>query len=297
MQRIVSTNDMNDPGQEQVVFDAVTREFLTKAFNVLRRTDAIVITGSCVTAHTLLAHSRNGSFVPGDIDVFVKQDPQIENSKLDRYYVQFHLLNCLQGIHSQPRLIPVKISNFNQYNNCKINILEIMEFDLRQDLENEEDPAVHSRPKIQIIVVMGDECPIPQEFPSSSLTPFERKVVTSFDLDIVQGIYNPLSNQVTFAHDDTKCNILKKEFWYLWDAGRSCTLSSVFERVNKYRERGFVWRGFKDMDDPEVAIILLTYQLSQPQLLVPDLDFYTEDNGPLLLQDMDLNREENGLDR
>jgi hypothetical protein len=176
-------------------------------------------------------------------------------------------------------------------------MVEIMEFGLRRDEENEGDPAVLRRPKIQIIVV-GDECPIPQEFPSSSLTPFERKVVTSFDLDIVQGAFNPLSNQVTFAYDDTEENIIKMRFWYMWDAGRSCTLISVIERIKKYTERGFAWIGFRCINNPELAIILNNYRLSQPLPLVPDIDFNREDNGELLLQDMDLNREEeNGLDQ
>jgi hypothetical protein len=80
-----------------------------------------------------------------------------------------------------------------------------------------KDPAVN-HPKIQIIVVADDSpTPTPEDLSLFYLTPFERKIVTSFDIDIVQGAYNPNSSGIIFAYSDTKDNIQKMEFWYICD--------------------------------------------------------------------------------
>jgi hypothetical protein len=80
MQRIISNNDMNNLGEGLPVLDSITRKFLQEAFKVLSHKEAIVITGSCVVALPL-----RPSFLPGDIDVFVKQDLKLEDQIFDHY--------------------------------------------------------------------------------------------------------------------------------------------------------------------------------------------------------------------
>ena len=275
MQRTISNNDMNDLAQGPPVLDDITRKFLMEAFKVLRQRDAIVITGSCVVALTL--ENRNlPSFLPADIDVFVKQNLQLDGEIFDRYFLYFHILVPLwtKGIHTQPRDIAVKASNFKKYSNCKINILQIMEIALCQD---GEDVAIN-RPKIQLIVV-ADDSSIPQELPLLYLTPFERKVVTSFDIDIVQGAYNPNSGLIKFAYNDTKQNILEMQFWYICDPDRPNRLSSALERIKKYTDRTFTFKGFRDINQPHLAIFLTKYRLSEPQSFLLDTDSNKGQNG------------------
>jgi hypothetical protein len=100
----------------------------------------------------------------------------------DRCFLKFHILVPLLEQHSirtQPNYIPVKNGPvFRKHKNCKIDILQIMEIGL---VKIGESVAVN-RPRIQIIVVGGD-CPIPPQLPSTGLSPFEqKKVVSSFDL-------------------------------------------------------------------------------------------------------------------
>jgi hypothetical protein len=279
MQHCISNNDMmNDGRQRRPVLDHITSLFLRKAFKVLRDKDAIVITGSCVVALTLQKQERP-SFRPGDIDVFVKQNFQLDNQIFDRCFLDRHILIPLlleEGIHSEPKDILVKPGpscDFKKYNSCMINILQIMEFSL---FEEWEEVAV-SRPKIQIIVV-EDDSPIPLELPPPFyLTPFERKVVTSFDIDIVQGAYNPNSELVTFALSDTEWNIFQRKFWYICDSRRSFSLSSMMERITKYTDRGFIWEGFKDFIDPHRAISVTKYRLLKPRSFEIDTDSNREE--------------------
>jgi hypothetical protein len=53
MQRIISNNDMDDSRSGPPILDPTTCKFLETIFNVLRKEDAIVVTGSCVVALTL----------------------------------------------------------------------------------------------------------------------------------------------------------------------------------------------------------------------------------------------------
>jgi hypothetical protein len=262
MQRIISNNDMTDSGEGPPAFDWITRTFLKTIFKALRSKDAIVITGSCVVAHTLEKEGL-ASFLPGDIDVFVKQNLKLEDEIFDRSFlisdILFPLLQA-EGIHWQPRHIPIKDglhSEFKKYGNCKIDIVNIIEFSLFRN-----DSAAN-RPKIQIIVV-ADDSPTPQELSLFRLTPFERKVVTSFDIDIVQGAYNPISSCITFANSDTKDNIVKMKFWYICDSMRPFRLSSVIERIQKYTDRGFTFIGFRDIIDPHLAILLPKFEITMP---------------------------------
>ena len=86
MQHAVSNDDLTAPHENQVpVLDSVTSKFLIKAFKVLRPRDAIAITGSCVVAKTL-QQENVPSFLPGDIDVFVKENLNFEHEIFDRFF-------------------------------------------------------------------------------------------------------------------------------------------------------------------------------------------------------------------
>jgi hypothetical protein len=205
MQHIISNNDMNNvkKGLPPPILDEITHRILCTAFERLRWKDAIAITGSCVVAP--LHNQGLPSFLPGDIDVFVRQNLKLENQIFDRYYLHFYILALLlaEGIHWQPKEIPIKKGlppNLKKYSICNIDILHIIEISLFQD---GEDVAVN-RPKIQIIVVEDDSPSTPFDLSLFCLTPFERKVVTSFYINIVQGAYNPNVGGITFAYTDTK---------------------------------------------------------------------------------------------
>jgi hypothetical protein len=281
MQRVISNNDMNDPGEARLpVLDGITRKFLTAIFEALRPKDAIVITGSCVAALTL-EKENHAFFLPGDIDVFVKQNLKLEDEIFDRYYLLTHILRPLSQVESidwQPAEIPIKEGlhpERKKYGNCRLHILDIMEFTLLHP-DGKDLPV--NRPKIQIIVV-ADDSPTPPELPSFCLTPFERKVVTSFDFDIVQGAYNPGSDHVTFAYTDTKENILRMQFWYICNSKRSFNLPSAIQRIKKYRDRGFTLLGFRDLLHPRLAISLVQFRIFEPPPFERDSDPDEDDNG------------------
>jgi hypothetical protein len=269
MQRIISNNDMTSSGEGPPAFDWITHRFLQKLFKALRSKDAIVITGSCIVAHTLEKQGL-ASFLPGDVDVFVKENLKLEDEIFDRSFLISDILLPLEeeGIHWQPRHIPIKDGlhpEFKKYGNCKIDIVHIIEFTLfRKDL-------AANRPKIQIMVV-ADNSPIPQELTLFCLTPFERKIITSFDIDIVQGAYNPINSSITFAYRDTKDNIQKMEFWYICDSMRPFRLSSVIKRIQKYTDRGFTFIGFRDIIDSDLAILLPKFEITMPQPFEHDVD-------------------------
>jgi hypothetical protein len=62
---------MNDPGEARLpVLDGITRKFLTSIFEALRPKDAIVITGSCVVALTLIEKENYGSHYTNYISIF-----------------------------------------------------------------------------------------------------------------------------------------------------------------------------------------------------------------------------------
>jgi hypothetical protein len=270
MQHIISNNDMTNFGEGPQALDWITRRFLKKMFQALRSKDAIVITGSCIVAHTLEKQGL-ASFLPGDIDVFVKQNLKLKDEIFDRSFLVSDILLPLEaegGIHWQPSPIPIKDGlhhEFKKYRNCKIDIVHIIEFSLFR-----KDSAVN-RPKIQIVVV-ADDSPVPEELPLFCLTPFERKVVTSFDIDIVQGAYNPISSGIIFAWSDTKENIQKMEFWYICDSIRPFTLSSVIERIQKYTDRGFQFMGFRDIIHPDLTMTLSKFKMTMPQPFAEDMD-------------------------
>jgi hypothetical protein len=261
MQHTISNNDMNNPGEGRLVLDEITRKFLKVIFKALRPKDAIAISGSCVVALTLEKHGLP-SFLPGDIDVFVKQNLKLEDQIFDRYFLHNHILIPLlaNGICSQPKDIPIREFQKYGYGDCNIDILHIIEISLHED---GEDAAVN-RPKIQIIIV-ADDSPTPEELPLSYLTPFERKVVTSFDIDIVQGAYEPNFDHIVFACSDTKQNILDMKFWYICDRKRPLTLLSAIQRLQKYIDRGFHFMGFRDVIHPDLAIFLGRFRISEPQ--------------------------------
>jgi hypothetical protein len=271
MQRIISNNDMNNPREGLPVLDSITSKLLNKAFEVLRPRDAIAISGSSVVALTLQNHGLS-SFLPGDIDVFVKQDLKLEDQVFDRHFLHWHILAPLlaQGIHWEPKEIPIRNglpSNVKKYRAMTIDVLHIIEIGLFQDGKD----VAANRPKIQIIIV-ADDTPVPQELSSLSLTPFERNVVTSFDIDIVQGAYNPNTGRVTFAHPDTQQNILRMKFWYICDSRRSFRLSSVIKRIKKYTDRKFHFIGFRDIIHEQVAISLGQFTMSELLPFEPDTD-------------------------
>ena len=276
MKRIISNNDMNNPGEGHHVLDLITRKFLKKMFVLLREKDAIAITGSCIVALTLEQHGYP-SFLPGDIDVFVKQDLKLEDQIFDRYFLHSSILLPLsiEGINWQPKEIPITkslTSKYTKYRSCKINILHIIEISLFQQ-NKEVNAEIVNRPKIQIIIV-GDETDILQELPVLSLTPFEKKVINSFDIDIVKGIYNPMTDGIVFAHPDIKQNVLNMRFWYICDVERSFSLLSTIERVKKYSDRGFTWKGFKSIDNPSLTISSAKFKLTDPQSLQFSINDY-----------------------
>ena len=121
-------------------------------------------------------------------------------------------------------------------------------------------------------MVVADNSPIPQELTLFCLTPFERKIITSFDIDIVQGAYNPINSSITFAYRDTKDNIQKMEFWYICDSMRPFRLSSVIKRIQKYTDRGFTFIGFRDIIDSDLAILLPKFKITMPQPFEQDVD-------------------------
>jgi hypothetical protein len=133
--------------------------------------------------------------------VFVKQNLKLEDQIFDRYFLHRHILVPLlaDGICSQPKDIPIREFQKHGYGDCNIDILHIIEISLHED---GEDVAVN-RPKIQIIIV-ADDSPTPEELPLSYLTPFEWKVVTSFNIDIVQGAYEPNFDRIVFASQNGK---------------------------------------------------------------------------------------------
>jgi hypothetical protein len=276
MQHIISNNDINnvEEGLPPPVLDDITRRFLWTAFKVLRSKDAIAITGSCVVALTLQNHGLP-TFLPGDIDVFVKQNLELENQIFDRFFLHLHILTPLlaEGIDWQPKEIPIKKglpANLKKYSNCNIDILHIIEINLFQV---GEDVAVN-RPKIQIIIVEDDRPSTPSDLSLFYLSPFERKVVTSFDFDIVQGAYNPNIGSITFAYTDTKQNILGMKFWYICNPGRPFRLPSAIERIKKYTDRGFVFMGFRDIDHPDIAISISKFTMCNPQAFLFGSDPY-----------------------
>jgi hypothetical protein len=283
MQHIISNNDMINSREGSPTFDWITRKFLKKIFKVLRPKDAIVITGSCIVAYTLEKQCL-ASFLPGDIDVFVKENLKLEDEIFDRSFLISDILFPLQaeGIYSQPRHIPIKDGlhpRFKKYGNCKIDIVHIIEFSLFQKdpAVNQfglfrEDPAVN-HPKLQIIIVADDSpTPTPEDLSLFYLTPFERKIVTSFDIDIVQGAYNPNSSGIIFAYSDTKDNIQKMEFWYICDPMRPFKLASVIERIQKYTDRGFTFVGFRDIIHSDLAILLPKFEIMMPEPFEHDVD-------------------------
>jgi hypothetical protein len=226
MQHIISNNVMTNSREEGApAFDGITHRFLQHIFATLRPKDAIVITGSCIVAYTLEKQGLS-SFFPGDIDLFVKENLTLEHAIFDRSFLIFNVLAPLEneGIHWQPKNIQVTNGlhpAFKKYGNCKIDIVHIIKFSLFRN-----NPAANC-PKIQIIVV-ADNSPIPESLPTFGMTPFERKVITSFDIDIVQGAYNPNRSCITFAYSDTEENIEKMEFWYICNVMRPFRLSSTF---------------------------------------------------------------------
>ena len=235
---------------------------------MLRSKDAIVITGSCIVAHTLERQDLD-SFLPGDIDVFVKQNLKLEDEIFDRTFLVSNILRPLQaeGIEWLPKDIPVKDglhSELKKYGNCRIDIVHIIEF----SVFSKDHAAIH--PNIQIIVVV-DDSPTPDELAPFCLTPFERKVVTSFDIDIVQGAYNPIEKSIIFAYNDTENNIRNMKFWYICDSLRPFRLKSDIERVEKYTARGFTWMGFKDIVDPDFAISLGKFVMTKPEPFEHDM--------------------------
>jgi hypothetical protein len=276
VQRMISNNDMDDSPSGPAILDGTTLLFLKTIFNVLQQEDAIVITGSCVVAF-MLQKMDLPSFLPGDIDIFVKQNIHQQNNEegiFDRYFLKLHILAPLFEQHhilTQPDYIPIKNGPvFQKYMNCKLDILQIMEFGL---IKMGESVPVNNRPKIQIIVV-GGNCPIPPEPPLRGLLSlFERKVVTSFDLDIVQGAFHPEINNVTFLFPDTLSNIRKKRFWYVCDSGRPFGLDTMMPRVQKYIDREFRLMGFKDIMHPGLKIYLTEFSLSKlSSPFEPDID-------------------------
>jgi len=283
MKRIISNNDMNNPREGHFVLDSITRKFLKKMFGLLRDKDAIAITGSCIVALTL-EQEGYPSFLPGDIDVFVKQDLKVENEIFDRHFLHSSILLPLlsiEGINWQPKEIPITkslSSKYAKYRSCKINILHIIEICLFQE-NKEVNAEIVNRPKIQIIIV-GDETDIPQELPVLSLTPFEKKVVTSFDIDIVKGTYNPMTNGIVFAHPDIKQNVLTMRFWYICDVDRSFSLFSTCERVKKYIDRGFTFQGLKDIDNPSIRIATPKFEITNLQSLQFGINDYINNSVP-----------------
>lgn len=273
MQHAVSNNDLTGPDENQVpVLDSVTSKFLSKAFKVLRPRDAIAITGSCVVAKTLQQEGAP-SFLPGDIDVFVKENLNFEHDVFDRLFLLNYILLPLkktQGINWQPKEIPIRqgvSSVFQKYANCKINILHIIEICLFQKGEKDVN-----RPKIQIIIVADDSPILLEDLPVSSLSPFERKIVTSFDIDIVQGAYNPNRKSIVFADASCKQNILRRQFWYMWDPTRFMDLHSAFTRITKYTDRTFIWLGFKDVMNPDRMLSFPRYNVMEPHPDEQDID-------------------------
>ena len=277
MKRIISNNDMNNPGEgHPPVLDLITRKFLKKMFVLLREKDAIAIMGSCIVALTLEQHG-DSSFLPGDIDIFVKQDLKLEDQIFDRYFLHSSILLPLsiEGINWQPKEIPITkslTSKYTKYRSCKINILHIIEISLFQQ-NKEVNAEIVNRPKIQIIIV-GDETDILQELPVLSLTPFEKKGITSFDIDIVKGIYNPMTDGIVFAHPEIKQNVLNMTFWYICDVERPFSLLSTIKRVKKYSDRGFTWKGFKSIDNPSLTISSAKFKLTDPQSLQFSINDY-----------------------
>jgi hypothetical protein len=259
MQHIISNNDMTDSEEWPPTFSLVTNRFLKKIYQVLRPKDAIVITGSCIVARTLEEQGLP-SFLPGDIDVFVKEKLKMEDDIFNRSFLITNILLPLEveGIQWQPRHIPMKDGGLHfksiLYGNCTIDIVDIIEFSLfKSDLATND-------PKIQIIVVADDSL-IPKKLPSFCLTPFEHNVVTSFDIDIVQGAYNPITSAIIFEYNDTEENIRNMEFWYICDPKRPFLLSSAIQRIQKYTDRGFTFRGLRDFNDPDLALLLPQFQI------------------------------------
>jgi hypothetical protein len=278
MQRVISNNDMNVAGEGSPVLDSVTQTFLHKAFQVLRSTDAIAITGSCIVALTLQNQHRS-SFLPGDIDMFVKQNLRLDGQIFDRYFLESRILRPLleqEDIHWEPQDIQLKQGLFpklKQYRKTKLNIVQIIEI----CLFGRNDNSTVNRPKIQIIVV-EDYSPILPKHSHPYLTTFERKIITSFDLDIVQGVYNPNNGNIEFARRSTKRNILKMEFWYICDSERPFDLRSVIQRIDKYITRGFVFKGFKHILFPGIKIEVSRFTLQNLKLLVPRPEINMEED-------------------
>jgi len=275
VQHMISNIDVDDSPSGPAIFDDTTLQFLKKIFSVLQQEDAIVITGSCVVAFML--HKMDlPSFPPGDIDIFVKQNIHQNNQEgmFDRYFLNLHILAPLfeqHNIHTQSDYIPIKNGPvFQKYKNCKLDILQIMEFNL---IKTGESISVNHRPKIQIMVVGGD-CPVLPERPSPGLLSlFERKVVASFDLDIVQGAFHPGMDNVTFLSSDTLSNIRNREFWCMCDCGRSFGLGAVMPRIQKYIDREFRLMGLTDIMNPGLKIHLTQFSLSElPPPFQPDID-------------------------
>jgi hypothetical protein len=134
MQHIISNNDMNNSGEGPPAFNWITHRFLQKIFKALPSKKAIVITGSCIVAHRLEKQGL-ASFLPGDIDVFVKENLKLEDEIFDCSFLISDILLPLQteGLHWQPRHIPIKDGlhpEFKKHGNCKIDIVHITEFSL-----------------------------------------------------------------------------------------------------------------------------------------------------------------------
>jgi hypothetical protein len=270
MQHHISYNDMNEPGQGRPVLDSITHKFLRQAFDVLHPHDAIAITGSCIVAMTQQNHNiRN--FLPGDIDVFVRQKFHVKDQMFDRYFLDQYILTPLlkEGVRWQPRDIPVEEGSSietKKYINCKIDMLQIINIDL---IDDDDKPDAVNRPKIQIIIVAEDAV-VPREPRLWNLTTFEQKVVTSFDFDIVQGVYNPKANTIKFAYEDAEDNIKKNQFWLILDPQRSYLAPSMVNRFTKYLERGFELLGLKDINDHNLTMSFSNFRINQPAPFEPE---------------------------